>query len=194
MTNIRLLGLASKDAETSLQKLIFNIQVSNQIDSWFPIPLIRDLRQLLGVDVQVVSAQSLTAGELDYLNQSAQGLSDRDRLLQLQTVINQVTAQTPSEQSAFESNQLLQAATFYYLQYIGVVTQSISEDFRSAHTDIPWQNLADLSHALWSEYSCGHLAWIWEIVHHALPQIQPKIEPLLGKFLTGEFHELSCSN
>jgi uncharacterized protein with HEPN domain len=188
VTNIRLLGLSSNDSEASLQKLIFNIQVSNQLDPWFPIPFIRDLRQLLGVDVQVVLAQSLTASELDYLNQSAKGASDRDRLLRLHAVIEQVTVHTPSEQSAFESNQLLQATVFHYLQCIGVVAQSISEEFRLVHTKIPWQNLMELSHGLWLEYPHAHLSWAWEIAHRALPEVKPAIEHLLSELSTYELH------
>ncbi len=67
---------------------------------------------------------------------------DRQRLRDILEAIDRIQDRTGEGREAFEDNELLQVWVIYHLQVLGEAALHVSESLRSAHPDIPWQQLS----------------------------------------------------
>jgi uncharacterized protein with HEPN domain len=62
---------------------------------------------------------------------------------------------------------------------VGEAAWKVSEEFRVAHPDIPWPQIAGLRHRLVHDYTRIDLALVWEIVQKHVEPLIAALEPLV---------------
>lgn len=79
----------------------------------------------------------------------------------------------------FLKERMLQDAVTRQIEIIGEATKNISQDFRNAHADIPWKQMAGMRDIIIHEYFDINLDVIFETASQWIPDLKGKIEKLL---------------
>ena len=79
----------------------------------------------------------------------------------------------------FASDRQLQYATQYALQAIGEAAYHVSNDFRQAHPEIPWEKIAAFRHRMVHEYPRIERPKVWAVVQNHLAPLIVALEPLV---------------
>lgn len=69
------------------------------------------------------------------------------------------------------SNQLIQDAVVRRLIIIGEAVNRLSDDFKTAYPDIPWQIIKGFRNVLVHEYDSLDYDLIWETINNELPKL-----------------------
>jgi uncharacterized protein with HEPN domain len=85
----------------------------------------------------------------------------------------------------FEQDELVQNAVMYVVQIIGEAATKISDDFKSAHSQIPWQAIKGMRHRLVHDYTRIDLPTVWRVVETHIPELIRMIEPLIPPDVSG---------
>jgi len=80
---------------------------------------------------------------------------------------------------AFRSDQLRQDAVMRRFEIIGEATRRISDDYRTAHPEIPWGEMIGMRNRLIHEYDEANLSIVWGSVKRDIPELIALIEPLV---------------
>jgi uncharacterized protein with HEPN domain len=83
------------------------------------------------------------------------------------------------DRQAFRHNQMIQDAIVRRIKIIGEATRHISSEFRSAHPEIPWQQMAGMRNKLIHEYKNVDLNEMWNVIHRAIPTLITPLTPLV---------------
>uniref|UniRef100_A0A7C4XHK7 DUF86 domain-containing protein n=1 Tax=candidate division WWE3 bacterium TaxID=2053526 RepID=A0A7C4XHK7_UNCKA len=67
------------------------------------------------------------------------------------------------------------------LEIIGEAASKLSADFKSAHTDIPWQIITGMRNKIIHEYMSIDYQVVWETIHNDLPLLKSAVEAILTK-------------
>ncbi len=79
----------------------------------------------------------------------------------------------------FVTDTKLQAATLHVLQIVGEAASKVSQEFRHAHAEIPWERIINLRHRLVHDYPRIELPKIWNVVRHHIPPLISSLEKLV---------------
>jgi len=79
----------------------------------------------------------------------------------------------------FETNEIVQDAVVFPLEIMGEAAGRISEDFREAHSDIPWHKIIGVRNQLIHEYFRINLKTVWDTLKKDLPDLIQMLEPLV---------------
>jgi uncharacterized protein with HEPN domain len=79
----------------------------------------------------------------------------------------------------FDRNELMQDAAMRQLGIIGEAARKISQEFRNAHSEIPWSEMIGMRNRLIHEYSRINLQKVWDTVQNDVPRLIVLIEPLV---------------
>ena len=79
----------------------------------------------------------------------------------------------------FETNEIVQDAVVFPLEIMGEAAGRISEDFREAHSDIPWHKIIGVRNQLIHEYFRINLKTVWDTLKIDLPDLIQMLEPLV---------------
>jgi len=79
----------------------------------------------------------------------------------------------------FEQEEMVQDAVARTLEIIGEAAGSVSEDFREAHSEIPWHLMIGMRNRIIHEYSRVNWGTIWDTVKNDLPTLVRLLEPLI---------------
>lgn len=71
-----------------------------------------------------------------------------------------------------------QAAAQYYLSVIGEAKKRLSPEFRAAHSEVEWSEVAGLRDVIIHAYHRVSIRRIWEIANSDVPGLLAYIEPL----------------
>ncbi len=71
----------------------------------------------------------------------------------------------------YYSNQLIQDAVVRRLIIIGEAVNRLSDDFKKANPDIPWQIIKGFRNILVHEYDSLDYDLIWETINNELPKL-----------------------
>jgi len=82
-------------------------------------------------------------------------------------------------QEDFLNNVLVQDGTVRRLEIIGEATRNLPEDFRNAHNDVPWQDVAGMRSKLIHDYFGVDLSLVWNVVQNDLMPFKRQIEKIL---------------
>ena len=76
----------------------------------------------------------------------------------------------------------LQDASSFNISTIGEAAARISEDFQSAHPEIPWHKLRGIRNHLVHVFDYEQIDYdiVWEVATSALPELEPKIRAALA--------------
>lgn len=66
------------------------------------------------------------------------------------------------------------------VEIIGEASKQVPEDFKAAHPELPWQQMAGMRNRIVHDYTGVDLAIVWEVVQKALPKLQGQLEALLS--------------
>lgn len=80
----------------------------------------------------------------------------------------------------FCKDDMLQAALVRELEIIGEAASKLSEEYRRAHSQVPWREIIDLRNKLIHDYFGVNLEMVWEIYSADLPPLKQQIHELLG--------------
>jgi uncharacterized protein with HEPN domain len=100
----------------------------------------------------------------------------------LRHILDAITAiqeYTTDGRESFLSDRKTQDAVVRNLEIVGEATRNVPAEFRSAHSDIPWQQAANLRNVLAHEYFGVDLRIVWAVVENELPPLKAKIQRLL---------------
>ena len=76
---------------------------------------------------------------------------------------------------AFVKDTRTQDAVIRNLQILGEATKNLSDEFRSAHSDVPWKNMAAARDRLIHHYFGVNLDIVWQIVSTELPKVAEQL-------------------
>ena len=79
----------------------------------------------------------------------------------------------------FKQSELVQDAVIRQMEIIGEATRNLSDDFRQAHSQIPWSQIISLRNRLIHAYFAVDLTIVWEIAHTDLPLLKKQIKRML---------------
>lgn len=79
----------------------------------------------------------------------------------------------------FSADDLLQNAVMHQIQIIGEAARKISQQYKSAHPQIPWQAIIGMRNRLVHEYFDIIPERVWDVVQNSIPELIRLIEPLV---------------
>lgn len=82
-------------------------------------------------------------------------------------------------QERFVTERIAQHAMMRLIQIIGEAARKVSPGFRSAHPEIPWDQIIGMRHRLVHEYFRIIPEKVWEVVTADVPALIPLLEPLI---------------
>jgi uncharacterized protein with HEPN domain len=92
-------------------------------------------------------------------------------------LIVQFTDETDAED--FQTDAFAQSAILHQFLVLGEATKRLSTDFRTAHPDIPWRQMAGMRDRLIHDYDTIDLDLVWETATRNIPALLDQLEPLL---------------
>jgi uncharacterized protein with HEPN domain len=87
-----------------------------------------------------------------------------------------IESYTISGKDAFYQTRMIQDAVIRNLEIIGEATKNLSPDFRLAHPEIPWRQMAGLRDVLIHDYLHVDLEEVWLVIENDLTELKRKIE------------------
>ncbi|SHJ90638.1 Uncharacterized conserved protein, contains HEPN domain [Dethiosulfatibacter aminovorans DSM 17477] len=103
---------------------------------------------------------------------------DLTYIQQIIDAINKVEAYTSDGKDQFLSSSLIQDAVIRNIEIIGEISKRVSQDFRTAHFDIPWRKMAGIRDVLIHDYDSIDLGIVWNVVEIELPKIKLALKEL----------------
>lgn len=79
----------------------------------------------------------------------------------------------------FSTDRMLQYATQYALQIVGEAAYKVTDAYRAAHPEIPWQPIATFRHRMVHDYGRVELPKVWDVVQNHLGPLIAALEPLV---------------
>jgi len=79
----------------------------------------------------------------------------------------------------FIADDLLQNAVMRQTQIIGEAARKISQQYKDAHPEIPWQAIIGMRNRLVHEYFDIIPERVWDVVENNIPELIRLIEPLV---------------
>jgi uncharacterized protein with HEPN domain len=81
--------------------------------------------------------------------------------------------------SEFEASELHQDAALRTLEIIGEAAGRVSNDFKTMHPEIYWNQMIGMRNRLVHEYFRINLSAVWDTVQQDLPELVKLIQPLV---------------
>lgn len=78
----------------------------------------------------------------------------------------------------FFDNVPIQDAVVRRLEIIGEASRALAEEFKLTHSEISWQEIADMRNKLIHEYFAVDLELVWNVVQNDLPDLRAKIKSI----------------
>ena len=75
-----------------------------------------------------------------------------------------------------ENDAMLRYAVVKCIEIIGEASYMLTNEFREAHPQTPWNVIVKMRHVLVHGYYAIQMPIVWDIVQNDLPAIRPQIE------------------
>ncbi|MBR6050569.1 MAG: DUF86 domain-containing protein [Clostridia bacterium] len=82
-------------------------------------------------------------------------------------------------QKDIESDELLNDSIMLRIMRISEITDKLTEQFKSAHKEIPWSNIKGLADKIVHDYDDSDLALVYDAVFHGIPDMYEKMKCIL---------------
>lgn len=83
------------------------------------------------------------------------------------------------DREEYLGNRMMQLAVERCVQAIGEGARRISEDFKAAHSEIPWPQIVAQRNVLAHEYGAINQERIWLLVNGHIPDLVERLEKLI---------------
>ncbi|MGE0132368.1 MAG: DUF86 domain-containing protein [Blastocatellales bacterium] len=93
--------------------------------------------------------------------------------------IEQIESYTSGGQSEFMSSRLVQDAVARNFQMIGESAKRLTADFREAHPEIPWRQMAAFRDVLTHDYLSIDFNQVWRVIEAELPAVKMALTNIL---------------
>ena len=84
------------------------------------------------------------------------------------------------EYDTFVTDKMRYFAVLKNIEIIGEASYMLSQEFKDAHSDIPWDQITKMRHVLVHDYSTVLPNIIWETALTEVPALKEQIKQLLG--------------
>ena len=84
-----------------------------------------------------------------------------------------------SDDTAFLGDDLRQDAIVRQFTVLGEAAKRISQEYRTAHPEIPWQQIAGFRDVVVHQYERVNLPRVWQIVTDELPRLIAQLTTLV---------------
>lgn len=82
---------------------------------------------------------------------------------------------TGLDYDTFVNDTKTQDATIRNLEVLGEAAKNLSEEFRTAHSDLPWKSMAAARDRLIHHYFGVNLDIVWQIISVELPKVSEQL-------------------
>lgn len=107
-------------------------------------------------------------------------IGDKQRLLHILESISEIERYVAgTDFDTFCQHSMMRFATIKQMEIIGEAANAITEDTRSAFSEIQWRQIIGLRHILVHEYFGIDDRLIWQIVSNDIPVLKQKITKML---------------
>lgn len=86
-----------------------------------------------------------------------------------------------SDRETYMSDTIRQLAVERVLEIVGEAARRVSQEYQSAHAEIPWREVIGLRNVITHESDEIDRDRIWQFVQEQLPELITKLEPLIPK-------------
>lgn len=93
--------------------------------------------------------------------------------------VESIESYTSGGQSEFISSRLIQDAVIRNFQMIGESAKRLTQDFREAHLEIPWRQMAAFRDVLTHDYLAVDLNRVWLVIETELPSVKLALVKML---------------
>lgn len=83
--------------------------------------------------------------------------------------------------AAFLADAKTQSAVMHEIIILGEVVKRLSAQFKEAHPQIPWAEMAGMRNRLIHEYDDVEPGLVWDVVARDIPEFLEKLKPLLPR-------------
>lgn len=80
----------------------------------------------------------------------------------------------------FTSDKILYGGIVYHTMIIGEAAYKLSQDFVSAHPQVPWRDIADMRHHLVHGYYQVDSRIVWTVIQNDLQPLRDQIDSILS--------------
>jgi uncharacterized protein with HEPN domain len=77
------------------------------------------------------------------------------------------------------SDILRQSAILYQISIMGEATKRLSREFRELHSEVPWDDVAEMRDIIAHQYDRLDLDIVWQVIQRNIPELLHMITPLL---------------
>lgn len=106
---------------------------------------------------------------------------DPGRLADILDAVNNVASFIDGvEYDTFVQDKMRYFAVLKNIEIIGEASYMLSQEFKDAHSDIPWDQITKMRHVLVHDYSTVLPNIIWETALTEVPALKEQIKQLLG--------------
>jgi predicted nucleotidyltransferase/uncharacterized protein with HEPN domain len=102
-----------------------------------------------------------------------------EQLHRIQNAIIKITECAKKGRRKFDTQEEIQLSVIYYLQTISEAANTIPQNFKAHHPEIPWKQLADFHSLITHYYLEIDTNALWDIVDNDLPGLQYTIDSVL---------------
>lgn len=78
-----------------------------------------------------------------------------------------------------ESDVMRQSAILYQITIMGEATKRLSREFRSQHTEVPWDDIAGMRDIIAHQYDRLDMNIVWQVIQRNIPDLLIMMVPLL---------------
>ena len=95
-----------------------------------------------------------------------------DKILEYCGEIENILTRLNHSEEAFRKDRGLSAGAVFYIAQIGELSLHFSEEFKEAHSEIPWREIKGMRNILIHEYHAASPKTIWETVTEDIPALR----------------------
>lgn len=99
-----------------------------------------------------------------------------DKILEYCGEIEAILARLNYSEDAFLKDKGLSAGAVFYIAQIGELSVHFSDEFKEAHTDIPWREIKGMWNILIHEYHVASAKTIWVTATEDIPALRAMLE------------------
>jgi uncharacterized protein with HEPN domain len=103
-----------------------------------------------------------------------------EQLSCIKEAISKITMYVEKGRRNFDREETIRLSIIYYLQTISDAVNSLSEDFKHLHSEIPWEDLSNFQSFLTHYYAEIDEDALWHIAKCELPAMKVHIEATSG--------------
>jgi uncharacterized protein with HEPN domain len=105
--------------------------------------------------------------------------SDRVRLEDIISALDEVAEYLPVDRAAFDSNPPLQSHIYRHVMIVGEAAWCLSKTLKDQHRHIPWKQIEGMRHIMVHDYFKVDWDIVFNTAHKHLPVPRPQVEAIL---------------